>query len=77
MVMSQGVFHVALRANTQDFGEGLVVVKDGCVNGGDDNFLCQCNSFPTESWAFRAEIRVSQWRKSNTHVFGGTGDFVL
>ncbi|GAO92639.1 hypothetical protein PSA5_08000 [Pseudomonas syringae pv. actinidiae] len=39
--MSQGIFHVKFKANTQDFGEGLVVVKSGAANGGDENYLYQ------------------------------------
>ncbi|WP_315809285.1 hypothetical protein [Pseudomonas sp. C9-3] len=37
--MSQGIFHVFFRSNLPDQGEGLVVIKDRTVNGGDDHFL--------------------------------------
>jgi len=30
--MTSGIFHVEFRASTGDFGDGLVVVKDGAVN---------------------------------------------
>ena len=36
--MASGIFHVDFRAGTGDYGDGLVVVKDGSVNGGDLTF---------------------------------------
>lgn len=74
--MSQGIFHVKFKANTQDFGEGLIVVKNGTVNGGDANYLYQ-GSVPDTSGEFTSEFNVSPWQPGNTHVFGGTGGYVL
>jgi len=74
--MSQGVFEVHFRSNIQDFGSGLVFIKDGSVNGSDANFLYQ-GKIPAESGDFETQINVHQWQAGNTHVFGGTGGFVL
>lgn len=73
--MSQGVFEVHFRSNIQDFGSGLVFIKDGSVNGSDANFLYQ-GKIPAESGEFKTQINVQQWQAGNTHVFGGTGGFV-
>ncbi|AQL37441.1 MULTISPECIES: GrlR family regulatory protein [Pseudomonas syringae group] len=74
--MSQGIFHVKFKANTQDFGEGLVVVKSGAANGGDENYLYQ-GAIPSVSGEFTSDFEVSQWQAGNTDVFGGSGGFVL
>ncbi|OSN59131.1 hypothetical protein BV349_05421 [Pseudomonas syringae pv. actinidiae] len=68
--MSQGIFHVKFKANTQDFGEGLVVVKSGAANGGDENYLYQ-GAIPSVSGEFTSDFEVSQWQAGNTDVFGG------
>ncbi|NWE45311.1 GrlR family regulatory protein [Pseudomonas gingeri] len=74
--MSQGIFHIKFKANTQDFGEGLIVIKNGSVNGGDPNFLYR-GSVPDTSGAFTSEFHISQWKPGNTDVFGSTGSYVL
>ena len=37
--MSQGIYYVEFRSNTGDSGTGVIVIKDGKVNGGDPHFL--------------------------------------
>lgn len=74
--MSQGIFHIKFKANTQDFGEGLLVIKDGAVNGGDNNYLYQ-GSVPHASGQFTSDFRISQWEPGNPDVFGGQGGYVL
>ena len=74
--MSQGVFTVEFDSNIPDFGDGLVFIKDGSVNGCDPHFLYQ-GAIPRESGPFKSQITVQQWRAGNTHVFGGTGSYIL
>lgn len=74
--MSQGVFFVKFESNIRDFGDGLVFIKDGSVNGCDPHFLYQ-GSIPRESGSFKSQITVQPWRAGNTHVFGGTGSYIL
>ena len=74
--MSQGVFFVKFESNIRDFGDGLVFIKDGSVNGSDANFLYQ-GKLPAQSGELKTQITVQQWQAGNTHVFGGTGGFVL
>lgn len=68
--MSQGVFFVKFESNIRDFGDGLVFIKDGSVNGCDPHFLYQ-GAIPRESGSFTSQITVQPWRTGNTHVFGG------
>lgn len=67
--MANGIFHVNFKASTGDHGDGLVVVKDGSVNGGDANFLYQ-GKVPTASGPFEAKFKVSKWKAGNTNVVG-------
>ncbi|CAI8726459.1 GrlR family regulatory protein [Pseudomonas chlororaphis] len=67
--MSNGIFEVEFRSNRPDHGGGLVVIKDGSVNGGDPNYLYQ-GTVPTTSGAFSARFQVFMWRAGNTNVAG-------
>ncbi|AYG10755.1 hypothetical protein D7M10_07335 [Pseudomonas fluorescens] len=67
--MSNGIFSVTFRSNRPDNGDGLVVIKDGTVNGGDPNYLYQ-GVVPTNSGAFAGQFKVSMWRAGNTNVAG-------
>lgn len=67
--MASGIFHVDFRASTGDYGDGLVVVKNGAVNGGDSHYLYQ-GRVPTESGPFESEFRVGKWREGTTNVVG-------
>jgi hypothetical protein len=67
--MASGIFHVDFRASTGDYGDGLVVVKDGAVNGGDPHYLYQ-GRVPTESGPFESKFTVGKWREGNTNVVG-------
>lgn len=67
--MASGIFHVDFRASTGDHGDGLVIVKDGAVNGGDPHYLYQ-GKVPTESGPFESQFTVRKWREGNTNVVG-------
>lgn len=67
--MTNGIFHVDFRASTGDSGDGLVVVKDGAVNGGDTHYLYQ-GTVPTSSGPIDSQFTVSKWRDGNTNVVG-------
>ncbi|MFJ4608310.1 GrlR family regulatory protein [Pseudomonas atacamensis] len=67
--MSNGIFEVRFKSNRPDSGGGLVVIKDGSVNGGDANYLYQGN-VPTESGKFSGQFKVSMWKPGNTNVTG-------
>lgn len=39
--MKDGLYHVNFQSNQQDFGDGVVTVKDNHVNGGDYAYFYQ------------------------------------
>lgn len=67
--MASGIFHVEFRASTGDFGDGLVVVKDGAVNGGDPHYLYQ-GEVPTKTGGFESKFIVRKYRDGNINVVG-------
>lgn len=67
--MSNGIYEVRFKSNRPDSGGGLVVIKDGSVNGGDANYLYQ-GSVPTQSGKFSGQFKVSMWKPGNTNVTG-------
>jgi len=67
--MSNGIFEEEFSSNRPDHGSGLVVVKDGSVNGGDANYLYQ-GTVPAVSGQFSSKFRVSMWKPGNTNVTG-------
>lgn len=67
--MTSGIFHVDFRASTGDHGDGLVVIKDGAVNGGDAHYLYQ-GHVPAASGQFESQFTVAKWRDGNTNVVG-------
>ncbi|MNO47470.1 hypothetical protein D3C76_377860 [compost metagenome] len=67
--MASGIFHVEFRASTGEYGDGLVVVKDGAVNGGDPHYLYQ-GGVPTKSGDFESRFIVRKYREGNTNVVG-------
>ncbi|MFJ7106761.1 GrlR family regulatory protein [Pseudomonas sp. NPDC098740] len=73
--MSNGIFEVNFRSNRPDHGGGLVVIKDGSVNGGDANYLYQ-GKVPPTSGQFSGQFQVSMWRPGNTNV-AGIDNYVL
>lgn len=67
--MASGIFHVDFQASTGDHGDGLVVVKDGAVNGGDSHYLYQ-GTVPAETGPFESLFTVGKWRDGNRNVVG-------
>ncbi|PYC17859.1 hypothetical protein DMX02_19165 [Pseudomonas jessenii] len=67
--MSNGIFEVEFQSNRPDSGGGLVVVKDGSVNGGDANYLYQGN-VPTTSGKFSEQFKVTMWKPGVINVTG-------
>lgn len=67
--MSNGIFAVQFKTNLPDNGTGVVVIKDGSVNGGDDNFLYQ-GHVPATSGKFSGPFQISKWKDGTTSVTG-------
>lgn len=65
--MSQGIFHVQFKSNLQDSGQGLVVIKNGSINGGDDHYLYR-GAAPQKTGPFTGKLHVNKWRGGNRTV---------
>ncbi|HDY5025884.1 TPA: hypothetical protein RQ640_001269 [Pseudomonas aeruginosa] len=65
--MSQGIFHVQFKSNLQDSGQGLVVIKNGSINGGDDHYLYR-GTAPQQTGAFTGKLHVNKWKDGNRTV---------
>lgn len=65
--MSNGIFEVNFRSSTHDFGGGLIVIKDGSVNGGDAHFLYR-GTFTESGGTAKAMIAVDKWKAGNTSI---------
>lgn len=65
--MSNGIFEVNFRSSTHDFGGGLIVIKDGSVNGGDAHFLYR-GTFSESGGTAKAVINVDKWKSGNTSI---------
>ena len=74
--MLKGIFHVHFSANNNRFGEGLVVVNNGCVNGGDYGYLYQ-GRFDYYGNDMQATIEVKHYNGPPNSVMGPLKEFTL
>lgn len=74
--MRNGIYEAQFHT-ANDNGSGLLVVRDGTVNGGDPWFLYRGEVRPVGDNHVVGRLRVTQWQNGNTSVFGTTGEFYL
>ena len=74
--MLSGMFFVKFIANNNMFGEGLVVIRDGCVNGGDASYLYQ-GRFEYYGDDVKAIIDVKHYKGPLNSVMGPFKEFSL
>lgn len=65
--MLDGIFEVHFRSNIHDFGSGLIVIKNGSINGGDANFLYRGTVTANEN-TVRADISVDLWKRGTNSI---------
>ncbi|MBN3194340.1 GrlR family regulatory protein [Pectobacterium versatile] len=70
--MKDGLYSVFFKSNTQDFGAGVVSVKDDAVNGGDFAFFYQGKVNNNH-----LRLHVKQFNPDGQSVFGSLKDFYL
>ncbi|ENZ8314486.1 MAG: GrlR family regulatory protein [Klebsiella pneumoniae] len=70
--MKDGLYSVFFKSNTQDFGAGVVSVKNDAVNGGDYAFYYQGKINNNN-----LRLHVKQFNPSSQSVFGPLNDFYL
>lgn len=74
--MENGIYHVRFSSSIGGAGEGLAVVKDGAVNGGDAGYL-YLGQLTAAGPALSGQLQVQRWNPSTVSVFGPLGNFAL
>jgi hypothetical protein len=74
--MISGIYLVRFVANGSGFGEGIVVVNDGAVNGGDATYLYR-GHFDYYGEDIKASIEVRHYRGPLNAVLGPLKQFNL
>jgi T3SS negative regulator,GrlR len=63
-----GIYRVTFRS-TQDQGKGIIVCKNGSINGGDSGFVYN-GPFESQSNQIKAKLRVQKDNPNFTSIFG-------
>lgn len=70
--MKDGIYFVRFSRDGQDYGEGIVVVQDNTVNGGD--YVCIYSGKVTDD---TLDLHVTQHNLSVATIFGNIQKFTL
>lgn len=74
--MRDGIYHVTFSSNSNDFGEGIAVLKGDTINGGDHGYI-YTGIKSEQAGQFTSRLTIKQWNNSVQSVFGPTKEFVL
>ncbi|MCE5194902.1 MAG: hypothetical protein LLF28_05515 [Nitrospiraceae bacterium] len=74
--MISGIYLVSFVANNNTFGEGIVVVKDGSVNGADATYLYR-GHLDYYGDGIKASVEVKHYRGPINSVLGPIKQFNL
>ena len=74
--MHNGIYHVRFSSSVGGAGEGLAVVKDGAVNGGDAGYL-YLDQLAASGQTVSGNLQVQRWNPSTVSVFGPLSNFAL
>ena len=74
--MQNGIYHVSFSSSVGGAGEGLAVVKDGAVNGGDAGYL-YLGQLAASGQTVSGNLQIQRWNPNIVSVFGPLGNFAL
>lgn len=74
--MLSGIYFVRFAANNNDFGEGLAVIRNGYVNGGDETYLYQ-GRIDAYGEDIKAHLEIKHYRGPLNSVMGPMKQFTL
>ena len=74
--MKSGLYHVAFRSGNQDHGHGIVSLKSGVVNGGDDGYVYM-GPLVANGNQLSGQLHVQRYDSTHLSVFGPLGNFDL
>jgi hypothetical protein len=76
--MNPGIYYVKFSSPTTSMsGEGLAVLKDGTINGGDIGYLYIGSFTVKDDTAITADLKVKRWNPAITSLFGNLPEFDL
>lgn len=70
--MKDGIYFVRFTRDMEDFGEGVVVIKNNTINGGD--YVCVYTGKAIDN---KMELDITQHNSSVETVFGNIKKFTL
>lgn len=74
--MQDGIYHVRFSSSIGSSGEGLVVIKQGAINGGDAGYL-YIGRLAVNSDALSGHLNIKRWNAGQVSVFGPLDHFEL
>ena len=74
--MRNGIYRVEFRSGRRIGLSGLVVLKDGSVNGGDDGFVYR-GTYNVEDQKVTAQIAISKHNPGAQSIFGPIDNYTL
>ena len=74
--MNTGIYNVKFTSAQQNSSEGLAVLKDGSINGGDKGYL-YLGFFKVDGSTIEAKIRVKRWKPGIASIFGNLEEYDL
>lgn len=74
--MVSGIYFFDFKANNNDYGQGLAVIDNGIVNGGDQTYLYR-GRFDAYNEKVKASISVSHYRGPVNSVLGALREYTL
>lgn len=74
--MKNGIYHVKFASSLGSQGEGLVVIRQGTVNGGDHGYLYR-GEFMELGGQITGKLGIQRWNRGATSVFGNADRFEL
>ncbi|TBR39276.1 MULTISPECIES: GrlR family regulatory protein [Dyella] len=77
--MRDGIYEVTFYQNStkvDDHGSGIVTIKDGAMNGGDEGYIYRA-TLTYDAGHVTGQIQVSKWSAKLASVFPGIDNYLL
>ena len=74
--MIDGIYRVTFSSSSNDFGDGIVVIKGDTINGGDHGYLYS-GTKSIQGGQISSSLTIKQWNPSVQSIFGPNKEFVL
>lgn len=74
--MKEGIYQVSFLSSQYICGQGILVVKNGTVNGGDSGFIYS-GHLVNRQGKWLVELKVKQWNQRVDSIFGAIEQFQL